>query len=128
MPQRGHDGNNCSRRNLAVLEYLKSQGCPTDEWTWTRSGMRRAPSHLEVAEVERHWLGRRRSGTARGGHLGVVKWLREHGCEWDERVCVWGEPGGPHSRPRVGQVPEPPLLGTRTSAYTRPRATSSMRL
>lgn len=31
---------------------------------------------------------------ARGGHLEVLKWLREKGCPWDEEVCAAAARGG----------------------------------
>ena len=31
---------------------------------------------------------------ARGGHLEVLKWARENGCPWDERMCTYAAEGG----------------------------------
>jgi hypothetical protein len=27
------------------------------------------------------------TNAAEGGHLEVLKWLRENGCPWDEKTC-----------------------------------------
>ena len=32
--------------------------------------------------------------SAEEGRLEVLKWLRAHGCEWDERTCAWAAEGG----------------------------------
>ena len=46
---------------MEILKWLRSEGCPWDEWACT--------------------------GAAEGGHLEILKWLRSEGCPWDERTC-----------------------------------------
>jgi hypothetical protein len=48
--------------NLTVLMYLRSVGCPWDEWTCFFA--------------------------AENGHLDVIQWCRENGCPWDENTCA----------------------------------------
>jgi len=31
---------------------------------------------------------------ASGGHLGALRWAREHGCPWDEDTCAYAAEGG----------------------------------
>ncbi|CAN0374835.1 unnamed protein product, partial [Ectocarpus sp. 12 AP-2014] len=31
---------------------------------------------------------------AKGGHLGVLQWLRDNGCPWDEGTCSYAAWGG----------------------------------
>ncbi len=55
--------------HLEVVKWAVSQKCPLAEW-WTCA-----------------WA-------ARGGQLGVLKWLRDNGCRWDNWTCTLAARGG----------------------------------
>ena len=48
--------------------------------------------HLEVLKWLREngcpWDAQTCAAAAEGGHLDVLKWLRNQGCPWDERACA----------------------------------------
>ena len=47
--------------NLELLQFLRENGCPWDDWTcWNAAGY---------------------------GHLDCLKYAHEHGCPWDWRTC-----------------------------------------
>jgi hypothetical protein len=54
--------------------------------------------HLEVLQWARehgcHWDAWTCSKAARGGHLETLKWAREHGCPWNEFTCYKAAQGG----------------------------------
>ena len=34
------------------------------------------------------------SAAAREGHLDILKWARDHGCDWDSETCWFAAQGG----------------------------------
>jgi hypothetical protein len=54
--------------------------------------------HLEVLKWARENGCEWDSGTcayaAQGGHLEVLKWARENGCDWDSNTCTYAAEGG----------------------------------
>ena len=76
--------------HLEILIWLKGKGHEWDEDTFTGAAN---GGHLGLLKRLRE-LGCpinpliACSVAALGGHLEVLKWLREIGCEWDEEVCT----------------------------------------
>ena len=85
----------CESGHLEMLKWLRSEGCPWDEWTCYGAAQ---GGHFEVLK----WLGsegcpwdeKACEAAAKGGHFEVLKWLRSEGCPWDERACVRAALGG----------------------------------
>jgi len=54
--------------------------------------------HLAVLQWAREhgceWNSNTCSAAAEGGHLEVLQWLREHGCEWNSNTCSAAAEGG----------------------------------
>ena len=102
----------------------------------------------ERMPVEIEDLCARRSGicalAARGGHLEVLQWLREHGCPWDAWTCELAARGGhlealqwarandcpwdPWSAPRPRRVGTWGCYGGRGSTDARGRSGSAFLL
>jgi hypothetical protein len=54
--------------HLAVLQWLRANGCPWDAFTC--------------------------SVAAAGGHLAVLQWAHTNGCPWDADTCSYAGEGG----------------------------------
>ena len=81
--------------SLEMLQWVRSQGCPWDEWTCSSAGER---GHLEVLQWARGqgcpWDDFTCSEAARGGHLEVLQWARSEGCPWTKQTCTEAARGG----------------------------------
>ena len=70
-------------------------GCPCDEDTCM---MAARGGHLEVLKYlkENHcpWDESTCEKAAKGGHLDVLEYLHENGCPWDESTCSYAARGG----------------------------------
>ena len=58
-----NEGGAAEGGNLAMLQWLKNEGCPWDNRTCAYA--------------------------AKNGHMDVLKWARGENCPWDEVTCAW---------------------------------------
>ena len=105
----------CVRREYepdAATIYATARGGDMEALRWLRIGWElklRAPPGVSFASVEpfisSEWSvvdqvswyevgGSACAGAARGGHLDVLKWLRDEMCPWDKRTCIGAVEGG----------------------------------
>ncbi|CAM9288055.1 unnamed protein product, partial [Hapterophycus canaliculatus] len=106
--------------NLALLKRAREEGCP---WNHRTSAAAAEGGHLHVLKWVRGereqqqqqrrdqkgkkdgdpcsshrplcpWHANTAMAAASGGHLEVLKWLRENGCGWDEYTCHKAASGG----------------------------------
>jgi hypothetical protein len=80
---------------LEVLQWLRENGCPWDEYTCHHAA---EGGHLEVLQWLRAngcpWNASTCGSAAEGGQLEVLQWLRANGCPWDECTCAEAAGGG----------------------------------
>ena len=75
---------------LELVKELRAEGCP---WDWRICSYAAKGGHLGVLQ----WLRRQTppcpwdyhscSYAAQGGHLEILQWLRAQGCPWDYNTC-----------------------------------------
>ena len=89
--------NSVSLATLDMLKYMRNDGCddPSPELTIMYAAQNNRRDVLEwlLAEIGRPYElcdERAAWAAARGGHVELLKWLRERGCPWDYTVAYAG--------------------------------------
>jgi hypothetical protein len=77
----------CPRKS-SWYRFCERRYCPWDEWTCSYAAR---GGHLELLKWLREddcpWDKWTCASAAEGGHLEVLKWARENGCPWNEETC-----------------------------------------
>lgn len=86
-------------RHIEVLKWACENGCPWDEMSSACACGCGCAFLRWLRRRDYPWSGMMRDDhacvfAAGGGHLGVLKWLRENGCPWESRTLVWAAGGG----------------------------------
>ena len=80
--------------SVPALKKAVEMGAPTDNLCFYAA----KGGHLEVLKWLREngcpWDSCTCYSAAKGGHLEVLKWLRENGCPWDSNTCAHAAQGG----------------------------------
>ena len=80
--------------SVPALKKAVELGAPTDNLCFYAA----KGGHLEVLKWLREngcpWDSCTCYSAAKGGHLEVLKWLRENGCPWDSNTCDFAAKGG----------------------------------
>ena len=81
--------------HLAVLQWVRAQGCPWDKWTCAWAAEK---GHLAVLQWARAqgcpWDEKTCSSAAENGHLAVLQWARAQGCPWNKWTCILAAQAG----------------------------------
>jgi len=83
---------------------------------------------MRAGDAAEHWGGHLGpcSSAAEGGHLAVLRWLREIGCPWDAHTCARAAQGGHLEVLKWARRHDAPwdestfLAAAEAGAYTRP--------
>ena len=74
--------------HLDILQYLRANGCPWDEWTCARAANN---GHLDILQYAHEngcpWNELTCFGAARGGYMNIMLYAHANGCPWDEETC-----------------------------------------
>ena len=81
--------------NLELLQFLRENGCPWDDWTcWGAARY----GHLDCLKYAHEngcpWDWRTCCEAAEKGKLECLQYAHEHGCDWDEWTCSFAAKNG----------------------------------